>query len=69
MSRQGAGHVQFNFLEPRTGPDKSDRDFAAEELGLTPTCLGWGPDMSGLGFWNPVKNPDKSGFQGILAWR
>jgi hypothetical protein len=26
------------------------------------TCLGWGPDMSDIGYWNPARKPDMSEF-------
>jgi hypothetical protein len=26
------------------------------------TCPGWGPDMSGFGYWNLARKPDMSGF-------
>jgi hypothetical protein len=36
---------------------------------MAQTCLGWGLNMFGFGFWNPVKNPYMSGVsQNIGLW-
>jgi hypothetical protein len=64
MFRLGSNISGSTFWNLEQEPDKSGWDLAAEELGLARTCLGWGLDISGLGFLNPVKNPDMSGIPG-----